>query len=73
MEKTQPISLRVRDGVKRDLQALAYAEGLTLAQYLERLILTHIADLKRSRAAAQQPEPRRTSRAPSENESLDGP
>ena len=64
MARTEAISLRVREGVKRDLEALAEADGLTLAQYLERVVLNHIMEIKRSTAAAQQPGTRRPSRKP---------
>ena len=66
MEKTQSIPLRVREGVKRDLEALAEADGLTLAQYLERVLLEHVIQVKRS-PAAQQSESGKASRTPSDD------
>ena len=64
MEKTQAISLRVREGVKRDLHALAEASGLTMAQYLGRVLLNHLVQVKRLEAA---PRPfRRDFQRPSE-------
>jgi hypothetical protein len=54
MAKTLAISVRVLEGVKRELHELADAEGLTLAQYVERVLLTHIVNAKR-KAAAEHP------------------
>jgi hypothetical protein len=66
MEKTQSIPLRVYEGVRHDLEALAEADGLTLAQYLERLLLEHVTKVKRS-SVAQQSESGKASRTPSDD------
>ena len=51
MARTAPISLRVEDGTKAALEAAAKADGRTLAAYVERVLLMHIAELSRREKA----------------------
>lgn len=47
MVKDAAISVRVNPELKAKIEAVAKADGRTLSQYVERLIVAHLASLER--------------------------
>ena len=47
--RDQPLGLRITRSLKSELQRLAREDGRTLAAYVERVLLAHVADGRKKR------------------------